>query len=87
MATEINRVEYFDVYTINRIPLGKKYPRGSQLSNNEYRLVVMGILINDSGEVLLTKRSKNKIAGGKWECTAGLVQAGENSKAAIIREI
>ena len=47
----------------------------------------MAILINDDGEILLTKRSRHKIAAGKWECTAGSVLAGETSRDAIVREV
>ncbi len=80
-------MEYFDVCTIDRKPLGKKAQRGSKLENGEYHLVVMAILQNENGEVLLTRRSQHKIAAGLWECTAGSVLAGENSRDAIIREV
>lgn len=80
-------MEYFDLYTIDRKPLEKISARGNRLNKNEYHIVVMAILINTQGEVLLTKRSKNKIAAGFWECTAGSVLAGENGKEAIAREI
>jgi NADH pyrophosphatase NudC (nudix superfamily) len=79
--------EIFDVCTITRQPLGKTCIRGNKLGENEYHIVVMAVLSNEKGEILLTKRSKNKIAAGKWECTAGCVIAGEKSKDAIIREI
>ena len=80
-------MEYFDLCSVDRKPLGKKVQRGTRLNSNEYHLVVMAIIINENREVLLTKRSKNKIAGGLWECTAGSVLAGENSRDAIIREV
>lgn len=79
--------EYFDIYTINREPTGKKGVRGQDLKKNEYHIVVMAIIMNKYGEVLITKRSNNKIAGGKWECTSGSALAGESSKEAVIREI
>lgn len=79
--------ECFDVCTIDRKPLGKICVRGSRLNVNEYHIVAMAILINEQGEVLLTKRSKNKTAAGMWECTAGSVLTGEESKEAIIREV
>ena len=80
-------MEYFDLCTIDRKPLGKKVQRGTNLNKNEYHLVVMAIMLNEKNELLLTRRSKNKIAGGLWECTAGSVLAGENSRDAIIREV
>ena len=80
-------MEYFDLCTIDRKPLDKKVQRGTKLNKNEYHLVVMAIMLNEKNEVLLTRRSNNKIAGGLWECTAGSVLAGENSRNAIIREV
>ena len=80
-------MEYFDLCTVGRKPLGKKVQRGTKLNNNEYHLVVMAIIQNENREVLLTRRSENKIAAGLWECTAGSVLAGENSRDAIIREV
>lgn len=79
--------EYFDIYTIDGQPLGKSCKRGSKLGKDEYHFVVMAIMVNANGEVLLTRRSKNKTASGKWECTAGCVKAGENCRDAILREI
>jgi len=80
-------MEYFDLCTVDRKPLGKKVQRGTKLNKDEYHLVVMAIIQNEKREVLLTRRSKNKIAAGLWECTAGSVLAGENSRNAIIREV
>lgn len=79
--------ECFDIYTINKEPTGKIGIRGKNLEIGEYHIVVMAVIINNKGEILITKRSKNKIAGGKWECTAGSALIGESSKNAVIREI
>ncbi len=79
--------ELFDICTIDRKLLGITRERGSKLLENEYHVVVMAIMVNRDGKILLTKRSINKTAPGKWECTAGSVIAGENSKDAMIREI
>ena len=79
--------ELFDICTIDGESLGITRVRGSKLLKNEYHVVVMAIMINQYGEILVTKRSLKKIAPGKWECTAGSVIAGENSKNAMIREI
>lgn len=79
--------EYFDIYTIDRKPIYKVGSRGNSLLENEYHIVVMAIIMNSKREVLITKRSENKIAAGKWECTAGSMVVGENSRDAIIREI
>lgn len=82
-----NMEELFDVFTIDKRPVGKTCLRGSTLKDNEFHIVVMAVIINGNGEILLTKRSKNKTAAGKWECTAGSVLAGESSKEALIREV
>ncbi len=79
--------ELFDICTIDRKQLGITKTRGSKLLENEYHVVVMAIMIRPDGKILITKRSSNKIAAGKWECTAGSVIAGENSKEAIRREV
>ena len=80
--------EYFDVCTIDRDYLGKTAPRGIDLPNGEYHVVVMGVITNQEGKLLLARRSASKIgAPGKWECSAGSVLAGETSAAAIVREI
>jgi len=80
-------IEYFDLCTKDRLPLGKKAARGTKLGADEYHLVVLAVLVNQEGRVLLTRRSAQKIAGGLWECTAGSVQAGESSLQAIVREV
>jgi len=80
-------VESFDLYTKDRTPLNKTATRGSMLRIGEFHLVVMGILLNERNELLITRRSKHKPGAGKWECTAGSALAGETSKDAILREI
>jgi len=80
-------VESFDLITKDRVPLNKTAARGSTLQRGEFHLVVMGVLLNDRNELLITKRSKEKPGAGKWECTAGSVLAGETGKEAILREI
>ena len=80
-------VESFDLITKDRVPLNKTAARGSTLRIGEFHLVVMGVLLNERHELLITKRSKDKPGAGKWECTAGSVLAGETGKEAILREI
>jgi 8-oxo-dGTP diphosphatase len=79
--------ERFDIYTRDRRTLNKTARRGSRLRQDEYHLVVMGMLVNSKNEILITKRSQNKPGAGKWECTSGSVLAGETSRDAIQREI
>ena len=79
--------EYFDLCDIERNSLSKLGKRGSVFEKGEYHIVVMAILKNENDEILVTKRSQNKLIPGKWECTAGSVIAGETSANAIKREI
>ena len=51
------------------------------------KIVVSLALINDSDEILLSKRPKNKHLAGFWEFPGGKVETGEIRKIALIREI
>lgn len=79
--------EYFDLYTADRKPLGKKIPRGAQIPRGEFHIVVQIMLVNSDGEILLTQRVPAKTSGGKWECSGGCAIAGETSVSAAIREL
>ena len=80
--------EKLDLYSRDREPLNKTITRGDQIKFDEYFIVVLAIIINRKNEILLTKRSMNKmIAPGLWECSAGSVISGETSKEAVLREV
>lgn len=80
--------ECLSLYDEFKNPLNKTIERGDQIEEGEYALVVLGILLNQNNDILLTKRSSSKkTAPGLWECTAGTVHAGEKSKDAVIREV
>lgn len=49
--------------------------------------VSVGIIINKSGQVLLSKRSKHVHQGNLWEFPGGKQISGEDSKSALFREI
>ena len=49
--------------------------------------VSVGVLINKEGQVLLSKRLKHVPQGDLWEFPGGKLIPGENSKAALYREI
>ena len=78
-------MEFFDLYTVNRKPLGKKIMRGVPIPRGEYHIVVQVMTINHSGEILLTQRVPEKTSGGKWECSGGFAVAGETGKDAARR--
>ncbi len=80
-------MEYFDLYTFDRKPLGKKVLRGAPIPFGEYHIVVQVMTVNHKGEILVTQRVPEKTSGGKWECSGGCAISGETSRAAAIREL
>lgn len=80
-------MEFFDLYSVNRQPLGRKVLRGAPIPHGEYHIVVQVMTINSSGEILLTQRVPEKTSGGKWECSGGCAVAGETSREAAAREL
>jgi mutator protein MutT len=79
--------EYFDLYTADRVPLGKKISRGEPIPHGEYHIVVQVMTVNSGGEILLTQRVPEKTSGGKWECSGGCAVSGETSAEAAAREL
>lgn len=80
-------MEYFDLYTADRQPLGRKIQRGVQIPRGEYHIVVQIMTVNRKGEILLTQRVPQKTSGGKWECSGGCAVTGETSREAAVREL
>ncbi|MGM0921330.1 MAG: NUDIX hydrolase [Bacillota bacterium] len=80
-------MEFWDIYDKNRNKTKRKHERGIPLSDGDYHLVVHVWIMNDKGEVLLTKRHQNKPSPNLWECPGGSVLAGEDSLEGAIREI
>ncbi len=82
-------VEKLDIYNREKIRTGKIIERreGAKFNKDEYILAVQCWIINKKGEILLTQRKLNKIHGGMWEPTGGLVISGENSIQGIKREL
>lgn len=82
-------VEKLDIYNREKIRTGKIIERreGVKFNKDEYILAVQCWIINKKGEILLTQRKLNKINGGMWEPTDGLVISGENSIQGIKREL
>lgn len=79
--------EYFDLYTIDRRPLGRRIQRGAPIPRGEYHIVVQIMTINSKGEILLTQRVPEKTSGGRWECSGGCAVSGETSVIAAAREL
>ena len=73
-------MEYFDLYSANRIPLGRSIRRGAPIPRGEYHIVVQVMTINRKGEILLTQRVPEKTSGGKWECSGSQIPSGKDSQ-------
>lgn len=80
-------MEFFDLYSENRQPLGRRVLRGEPIPQGAYHIVVQVMTINRKGEILLTQRVPQKTSGGKWECSGGCAVSGETSRSAAIREL
>ena len=82
-------MEYVDVYTAQRTPVGRIEERGKPLGDGEYRLIVHAAIFNSRGELLIQRRQPFKKGwSGLWDLTVGgAVSAGETSAQAVVREL
>lgn len=51
------------------------------------KLVVAGLVVDDAGHVLLTRRKPEQPMGGYWELPGGKLEPGEAPQAALVREL
>lgn len=49
--------------------------------------VVAGLIVDDAGRLLACRRPEGKHLGGKWEFPGGKVEAFEDHRAALVREL
>ena len=80
-------MELNDIYDENRNLTGRVHRRGTPWQEGEYGVVVCVWVYDGYGHLLLTRRAKGKSFAGTWENSGGAVQAGENSRQAIAREL
>jgi len=81
-------MELVDVYDENNEPTGQVTDRWNAVLNGLWRRTVSCWIMNEKGEILLQKRSKNKKRNpGRWAKTGGQVDSGEDVQTAIIREV
>lgn len=81
-------MERIDIYDKDGNIVDVARPRSEPLKEGEYRLAVGMWIVNDRGEIFLTKRSPEKrFAPNKWENPAGHVQTGEDCMDAVLREV
>ncbi len=80
-------MEWNDIYDADGNPTGKLHRRGASWKPGEYGLVVCVWVYDGRGNLLLTRRAKEKSFAGTWENSGGAAKAGENSRQAIVREL
>lgn len=81
-------MERWDLYDRNGNALGRTIERGKRLRAGEHHLVVHVWLINSAGRVLIQRRSPRlRLMPGVWAATGGSAIAGEDSMAAVRREL
>ena len=64
----------------------EKYPVKQRRKRIPHFHVAVGILQNDAGELLITRRPENSMLGGLWEFPGGKVEPGESPAQACRRE-
>ena len=80
--------EIWDIYDEKREKTGKTAIRGvDKLKENEYHIVVTGVILNSKNEILITQRAPFKTFPLMWECNGGSIIAGETSLQGVIREL
>lgn len=84
-----NKDEILDVYNENKERTEKTVLRekGLSLSKDEFIISITAWIVNKSGKILMTQRRLDKVKGGMWEPTTGLVISGEESKQGALREL
>lgn len=82
-------MELWDIYDENKKRTGKTMKRNDwHMQPGEYHLTVLGVIQHTDGRFLITKRVMTKSwAPGCWEVSGGAAQAGEDSVAAVTREV
>lgn len=81
-------MEWIDVYDAKKRLTGQRRRREERSLPGEYHLTTFAILVNSENKILLTLRDPHKrIYPNVWGHTGGAVQAGENRRQAIVREV
>ena len=82
-------MEYWDIYDEKKQKTGRTMKRNDwNMKPDEYHLTVLGVLKRPDGRYLITQRKLDKEWGaGWWEVPGCGVNAGEDSRDAVIREI
>lgn len=79
--------EILDVYDAQGQRTGKTRVRGEDFGPGEYHLIACAVVRNAQGKLLFSRRAPEKNFAGLWEASGGAVQAGEDSRTAVLREL
>ena len=82
-------MEIWDVCDINKnIIQGRTSVRGSDdMKDDEFHIVVFGVVITPDKKLMVSKRHPDKMFGGVWEFNGGSAVSGETSRMAVEREL
>ena len=81
-------MEQWDVFDIDRIPVGRTSQRGEKMADGDYHMVIHICIFNSKGEMLIQQRQPWKSFGDKWDVTVGgAALSGEMSRDAAQREL
>lgn len=81
-------MELWDLYTVDRKPLGKTMVRGEPNPDGCYNLGVYIWIRNREGKYLISQRAADKSSYPLcWETVGGCVLAGETSLQGAVREV
>ena len=82
-------MEFWDLYTRDRIPTGEIHQRGKPLPAERYHMVVHVVIFNTRGEMLIQQRQPFKEGWpNMWDVTVGgSAIAGDSSRTAAQREV
>ena len=81
-------MELWDIYDSERNKTGKIAERGKyKFNENEYHIVVIGVIINSKKEILISQRAQKKKYPYLWECSGGSVLKDETSVEGVVREL
>ncbi len=83
-----SNMELWDLYTPQRVPVGKTHLRGQPIPDGLCHLVVHVWIRNSKGQYLISQRSSSRPAWPlMWESVGGSVLTGEDSLTGALREV
>ena len=81
-------MEFWDLYTADRVPTGDVIERGKPIPAGLFHVGVHAWIRNSEGKYLISQRSPSKdVLPLMWETVAGSVLSGESSLEGALREV